>query len=170
MPVEGRRKKGFTLIEVVVVVLIIGVMAALAVPQYRRTVENAKANDAVSQVNQIGSANKMFALEHSNYYAAGQFTSSCGAGACPATAAAPQTNPCVLVWCSYLVGQDWSSKPYSYYACDGSVPGACAGLGSGNQISGAVRSGGSSEYSAWGYTMNLLGTISAYNGAPPPTY
>ena len=166
----NRREDGFTLVELIVVVLIVGVLTSIAVPQYLKTVETAKANDAVSQTNLIGSANRMFALEHSNYYAAGPFTSSCGAGTCPATAGAAQTNPCVLVWCGYLVDKDWANMPYGYSACDGGVSGVCAGLGSGNQLSGARRSGGSAPYSSWGFTMSLQGTITAYNGAPPPKY
>jgi len=170
MPAERRRERGFTLIELIVVVMIIGALAAFGVPQYLRTVETAKANDAASLVNQVGTANKMFALDHSNYYAAGKFTASCGTGTCPATVSATQTNPCVLVWCGYLVGQDWASKPYSYSACNGGASASCVGQAAGNYISGAKRSGGSSPYASWGFTMNLPGTIAAYGGAPSPTY
>lgn len=164
------REKGFTLIELIIVVLIIGILATFAVPQYLRTVETAKADDAVSLINQIGTANKMYALDHKNGYAAGNFTASCGTtGACPA-GSGTQTNPCVLVWCGYLVDQAWANASYAYFACNGGASAACAGLGSGNYLSAASRNGGSAPYSSWGYTMSLPGTISAYNGAPSPTY
>ena len=167
---KRRRDSGFTLIELLVVVLIIGILAAVAVPSYLKSVETTKADDAVALINMVGTTNKMYALDHKNGYAAGHFTASCGTtGACPA-GGGTQTNPCVLVRCGYLVDQDWANKSYAYYACNGGVSAACAGLGSGQYLSAARRSGGSAPYSSWGYTMSLPGTISVYNGAPSPTY
>ncbi|MDX6770256.1 MAG: prepilin-type N-terminal cleavage/methylation domain-containing protein [Elusimicrobiota bacterium] len=160
-------RKGYTLIELVVVVLIVGILASFGIPQYLKTVETSKADDAVSIINMIGTTNKMFALDHSGVYAVGQFTAACGAGTC----VAPWT-ACDLVYCKYLADQDWATRPYDYYACNGAVAGACATLGGGNNVSGAKRKAtASSPYNTWGFVMNTSGQITAYGTTPPtPTY
>lgn len=165
--------KGFTLIEMVVTCLIIGLLAAFGVPQYLRTMESTKADDSVALVNMIGTTNKMFALDHSGWYAAGSFSSSCtGTGTCPTTVSASQ-DPCVLVWCNYLTDQNWAAKPYTFYACNGKVAGACGGVGgSGYNVASAMRKNTAfSPYNTWGYVMDTAGRITASGtDVPTPVY
>lgn len=162
-------RRGYTLVEMVVVVLIIGILASFGIPQYLRTVEVGKADDAVSTMNMIGTTNKMFALDHGGLYAVGQFTTACGTGACPA--AGPYTQ-CALVLCKYLADQDWASRPYDYWACNGAAAGDCGGMPvPGNPIAAANRKDtATGDYASWGYTMNTSGVITLQNGAPAPTY
>ncbi|WP_428898290.1 prepilin-type N-terminal cleavage/methylation domain-containing protein [Parelusimicrobium proximum] len=52
---DSRSRKGFTLIEISVVVVIIAVLAALAVPAYQRSVERSRAVEASTVLNKIRS-------------------------------------------------------------------------------------------------------------------
>ncbi|OGR95713.1 MAG: hypothetical protein A2V88_16255 [Elusimicrobia bacterium RBG_16_66_12] len=183
MPTRPLSRSGFTLVELIVTCLMIGILAAIAIPQYLKTVEVTKADDAVATVNMIGTTNRMFALDHNGYYVNGQFTASCtgtctGGGACPTSVSATVTNACALVCCNYLADQNWATKPYNFYACDGKVASACGSTGSSTRVAGACRKGTTcagtpaampgSIYDTWSFLMTTAGTISA-NGTNPPT-
>jgi prepilin-type N-terminal cleavage/methylation domain-containing protein len=171
---RSRNRRGYTLIELVVVCLIIGILTSIAVPQYLKTVETGKADDAVATANMIGTTNKMFALDHAGAYVSGTPVAPCGGpfscGASVAcgvgTCAGPYTSFCCLVACKYLADQDWGDKPYQYYACNGATGGGgCAG----GVSASAVRVNGGA-YNGWGYNVLLTGAINAVGGAPPPTF
>ena len=177
---KAPNRRGFTLIELVVTMLIIGVLTAFAIPQYIKTVESGKADDAVAIMNMIGTTNKMFALDHNGYYTYGAFPSgagaSCssqcgGAAACPTVAVvAAQSAACMLVCCKYLADQNWGDKPYTYSACDATGGSGGTLCGAGLVSSSKRLATAYAPYNAWGYTMSVAGVISASGSAPPPTY
>jgi len=165
-------KKGFTLIELLVVVLIIGILASASVPSYLKSVEVAKADDAVALVNMIGTTNKMFALDHSNQYVTGNFPTTpntgCSGVACPT--AAPYNNACYLVACKYLADQNFGSKPYTFTACSPSG-GACGTSGGSAATAGARNKSVTAPYSGWGYAQDASGVITGYGtSVPKATY
>ena len=53
-------KQGFKLIELLVVVLVIGILSAVALPQYQTAVERARATEALTQMSAIRSAAERF--------------------------------------------------------------------------------------------------------------
>ena len=159
-------RRGYTLIELVVTMLIIGILAAFGIPQYLQSVETAKADDAVAIVNMIGTTNRMFALDHQGQYVRGNFGAACPAAACDATVL---TTACTLVDCKYLANQDWGNKPYVFSACDPAV--AAGNCAAGLVSSGRRGAGAIGDYATWRYDMTPTGAITP-NGTntPLPTY
>jgi prepilin-type N-terminal cleavage/methylation domain-containing protein len=58
-------KIGFTLTELLVVVIIIGILATLALPMLVKTLEKAKVGEAISNLNLIRTGQKIYFLERS---------------------------------------------------------------------------------------------------------
>jgi len=60
-------KIGFTLTEVLIVVIIIGILATLALPMLVKTLEKAKVGEAMSNLNLIRTGQKIYFLEYSQF-------------------------------------------------------------------------------------------------------
>ena len=59
-----RRLGGFTLVELLVVVLIIGILAAIGLPQYTKAVERARAVEAVTNLRALVTAEKVYQMSN----------------------------------------------------------------------------------------------------------
>lgn len=57
-----KRKQGFTLIEIMIVVLIIGMLAAIAIPSFMKARENSRTNACINNLRQIDAAKEQWAM------------------------------------------------------------------------------------------------------------
>ena len=60
MFLRKKRTKGFSLVELAVVVIIIGVLAAFGVPRFRDSVERSKASEAFNYLSSVRSAQERY--------------------------------------------------------------------------------------------------------------
>ena len=63
MKINTSRKAGFTLVEIMIVVAIIGLLAAIAIPNFVRARKTAQANSCVNNMRLIDSAIQQIQLE-----------------------------------------------------------------------------------------------------------
>jgi prepilin-type N-terminal cleavage/methylation domain-containing protein len=57
-------RKGFTMIELMVVVVIVGILAAIAIPIYGKYIKNARLSEATGRIGEIITASKAWAQEN----------------------------------------------------------------------------------------------------------
>ena len=65
--IANNKKSGFSLVELTIVVVILGVLATFAVPRFMSSVEKTKASEAFSYLSQIESAQGRYNAENGKY-------------------------------------------------------------------------------------------------------
>ena len=68
---SSRTRKGFTLVELAVVIVIIGVLAAFGVPRFLKSVERTKASEAFAYLSAVRSAQERYIAKEGIYAGTG---------------------------------------------------------------------------------------------------
>lgn len=130
-----KNQRGFTLVELMIVVIIVGILAAVAIPMYQGATERAKASEAVAALGTIRGAMRVYFAEHGTYAITG-----CAIGD-------QITNAGVLdVTDGDLLGRYFSTECYTFdavptgVAFDIECDGASSTATMASEVSGIVRS------------------------------
>jgi len=69
--VRRTRKGGFTLVEILIVVIILGILAAIVIPQFTSASQDARKNSLTSQLQTLRSQVELYKLQHLDQLPAG---------------------------------------------------------------------------------------------------
>ncbi|MEO0586495.1 MAG: prepilin-type N-terminal cleavage/methylation domain-containing protein [Planctomycetota bacterium] len=75
------RRNGFTLVEILIVVVILGILAAIVIPQFTSASESAKASSLTTQLQSIRSQLELYQINHNGNYPLTGVTATGGTGA-----------------------------------------------------------------------------------------
>ncbi len=64
----SRRQSGFTMVELLIVVIILGVLAAIAIPQFSGNTDDAKISALDTSLSEMRNAVEMYYHQHNNVY------------------------------------------------------------------------------------------------------
>ena len=116
-----RNSKGFTLMELMVVVFIIAILVAAAVPSYLDNLRRTRYNEGLVALQKIAQANRTFVAQYPNHALAGQVSNSGtnNPGKCNPEG---DTTTAVLYRCGYLIKDNWDALAFNIFVCNPTAP------------------------------------------------
>lgn len=68
MHVRNRRNRGFTLVEILIVVVILGILAAIVVPQFTNAANDARGGNLVTQIQTLQNQIELYSARNNGTY------------------------------------------------------------------------------------------------------
>ena len=100
MATFNKNKKAVTLIELIIAIVIIGILAAIAIPMFPRVMEATKAKEAVAALHQIRTGERMYRVEENTYWGPSSGTGD--------VAKIKQINDKLGVFLDYRTNRNWN--------------------------------------------------------------
>ncbi|MCL2888110.1 MAG: prepilin-type N-terminal cleavage/methylation domain-containing protein [Elusimicrobia bacterium] len=115
-------KRGFTMMEMLVVFILIAVLAQVAIVTYRNSIQDSKRDHAKAMLQEIAIANQRFRTDYPSVNIKTDVISHTPSATCNINKFdAASVDPSILVACGYLEQKTWDNYDYQFYVCGDST-------------------------------------------------
>lgn len=162
----NRNRRGFTLVEILIVVIILGILAAIVIPQFANASQDARKSSLTSQLQTLRSQISLYALQHLDKYP----PSLVAAGATPWAEMLVKTNADHSTTGTPAYGPYLQTAPANNLNGSTSVALVTTDLGSGGGDSGTTSAGwlfNASTGKIWATSAKFTKVYNEANSADP---